>query len=148
MNNPSDDLPEKKIKTWQIVVIALFALYLLGTLIDNTSKALSSSQSGSSAVSWIPAGYDKWNSNIAYSWVENPTCNTYSVCAAIRVTADIDCPNNLYAELTLQDKNYVQYDYTNNSQGSLFKGDIAELTFNFEPSPRFAHFKVSKISCQ
>jgi hypothetical protein len=58
-----------------------------------------------------------------------------------------DCPNDIYAELLLQDKNYVQYDYTNDSQGSLKKGSISELTFEFAPDPRFKNWDISKISC-
>lgn len=114
---------------------------------NQSSTSDSPSQSSASDSSWIPAGFDSWDENLAYKWVENPTCNDYSTCAAIQVVSNVECPSNLYAELILQDENYVQYNYTNDSQGSLSKGSTAELTFNFLPDERFSHFKLSKISC-
>ena len=96
---------------------------------------------------WIPKDFVGWDRDIAYKWVEDPDCDYFSVCAAIQVVTNIDCPRNIYAELTLMDEDYVQYDYTNDLQGSLLKGSIAELTFNWAPDGKFAHFKVSKINC-
>jgi hypothetical protein len=115
---------------------------------DSTTSGANKNGSVSISTSWIPAGFTSWDQEVAYKWVENATCNSYSVCAAVQVVANKDCTNNLYAELILQDKNYVQYDYTNDSQGSLSRGSTAELTFNFPPDERFAHFKLSKISCR
>ena len=150
--------PRRNLKAWQKVAIAFIVLAIIGQVTSSNSNSdtsgyktipgTGSSTSSSEGTSWKPEGFDYWDSEVAYKWVENPSCNSYSVCAAIQVIANRDCPNNLYAELLLQDKNYVQYDYTNEAQGSLSKGNTAELTFNFEPSERFAHFKLSKISCR
>lgn len=151
MSNSESPLSGRRPKTGVIVVVALLALYIIGTFTGSSSESSNQStslNSPSSSTAWIPSGFDSWNSEIAYKWVEDPICDTYSVCAAIQIVANKDCPNNLYAELTLQDANYVQYDYTNDSQGSLYKGNKAELTFNFQADNRFAHFEISKISCQ
>ena len=142
---------ERKSQTWKILIVVLLALAVLGSLSGGNSGTPEESPNTGDSVSntaWVPKGFDLWNNEIAYKWVEDPICNTYSVCAAIQVNSNQECPNNLYAELILQDKNYVQYDYTNDSQGSLAKGSTAELTFNFAPDERFAHFDLSKISCR
>jgi hypothetical protein len=140
--------PKREIKTWQIVLVFLIFAMIIGKASETFSSSDSSNSTDSSnSSSWIPAGFESWDSNVAYKWVDNPTCQQGLVCAAIQVVANKDCPNNLYAELLLQDKNYVQYDYTNDSQGSLSRGNTAELTFNFPADARFANFKISKISC-
>jgi len=133
-----------------VLILLLIGQFTGGKNSDNSNSSVGTKTSDStgSAASWVPNDFDSWDSEVAYKWVDNPTCNSYSVCAAIQVVSKRDCPNNLYAELILQDKNYVQYSYTNDSQGSLSEGSIAELTFNFESDPRFAHFKLSKISCR
>jgi hypothetical protein len=142
-----------KLKKREIALIVfgvLFVYQVASNYFDSGSSSSGSYTSGAvtSTTSWIPAGFTSWDQEVAYKWVDNPTCNSYSVCAAVQVVANVDCSNNLYAELILQDKNYVQYDYTNDSQGSLSRGSTAELTFNFPPDDRFAHFKLSKISCR
>ena len=149
MTSPASGAPKKSLKTWQIVLI-VFLVFLLIQQIIGKGKSESSTPapvSTTNEMSWVPSGFFNWDSEIAYTFAENPTCNTYSVCTAIQVVANKDCPNSLYAELAIQDKNYVQYDYTNDSQGSLTKGTTAELTFNWPPDRKFAHFKVLKISC-
>lgn len=135
------------------IALLIFAVLIVFQLASYYFSSISNTSSGyqtgsvSSTTSWVPSDFTSWDQDLAYKWVDDPTCNTYSVCAAIQVISNKDCTNNLYAELTLQDKDYVQYDYTNDSQGSLLKGSKAELTFNFPPDDRFAHFKLSKISC-
>jgi hypothetical protein len=142
-----------KIKKREIALLifaVLIVFQLASNYFSNTSNTSGGYQTGSvsSPSSWVPTGFTSWDQEVAYKWVDDPTCDTYSVCAAVQVVANKDCTSNLYAELILQDKNYVQYDYTNDSQGSLSKGSTAELTFNFPPDERFAHFKLSKISCR
>ena len=130
------------------MLVVFVVLTFIGQFTSSNTTSTQTSNTVSVDNSWVPAEFEKWDSNIAYKWVDDPECNAYSVCAAIRVIANVECPNSIYAELILQDKDYVQYDYTNESQGSLTKGSTAELTFNFEPNERFAHFKLSKISCR
>ena len=152
MTQPHFEPPKKTSTTSKVflgVFIAVLVLGVFGAISNQETPVQSQSKTVVTppSTAWVPAGYDLWDSEVAYKWADDPTCDTYSVCAAIRVVANKDCLSNLYAELTIQDENYVQYDYTNDSQGSLYRGDIAELTFNFPPDDRFAHFKVSKISC-
>jgi hypothetical protein len=148
VSNLEDEVPRKKPRIWLGMLVVLVVLAAIGEFTSSNTTSTQPSNTVGVDNSWVPAGYERWDGTIAYKWVDDPQCNTYSVCAGIRVTANIDCPNTLYAELLLQDKDYVQYDYTNDSQGSLTKGSTAELTFNFEPDERFAHFKLSKISCR
>jgi hypothetical protein len=152
MTQPHFESPKKASISTKIFVVALVALLLMSVVRVISNESTSTPTTSSTTITppstaWVPTGYDLWDSEVAYKWADNPTCDTYSVCAAIRVVANKDCLSNLYAELTLQDEDYVQYDYTNDSQGSLYRGDVAELTFNFPPDDRFAHFKISKISC-
>ena len=142
-----------KIKKREIVllVFAVIIIYQIAAGYFNGSTNSSSKSSyttGAVTTNWVPDGFDIWETDVAYKWVDNPKCDYSSVCAAIQVVANKECSNNLYAELILQDKDYVQYDYTNDSQGSLTRGSTAELTFNFPPDEIFAHFKLSKISCR
>ena len=138
--------PDRKFKVSHIIVIGIVVLTIIGWA-SGGSNSDSSSSGNVVDNSWIPSGFESWDANVAYKWVDNPTCNSYDTCAAIQVVSNKDCPNNLYGELILQDKDYVQYSYTNDSQGSLRKGSTAELTFNFAPDARFANFELSKISC-
>jgi hypothetical protein len=152
MTQPHFEPPKKTSTTSKVflgVFVAILVLGVSGAISNQETPVQSQSNTVVTppSTAWVPTGYDLWDSEVAYKWADDPTCDTYSVCAAIRVVANKDCLSNLYAELTIQDENYVQYDYTNDSQGSLYRGDIAELTFNFPPDERFAHFKVSKISC-
>ena len=148
MSNLEDEVPKKKPKIWLGMLVVFVVLTLIGQFTSSNTTSTQTSNTVSVDNSWVPAEFERWDSDIAYKWVDNPQCNSYSVCAAIRVIANVECPNSLYAELILQDKDYVQYDYTNDSQGSLSRGSTAELMFNFEPNERFAHFKLSKISCR
>jgi hypothetical protein len=148
MSNLEDEVPKKKSKIWVGMLVVFVVLTFIGQFTSSNTTSTQTSNTVSVDNSWVPAEFEKWDSNIAYKWVEDPQCDAYSVCAAIRVIANVECPNSIYAELILQDKDYVQYDYTIESQGSLTKRSTAELTFNFEPNERFAHFKLSKISCR
>ena len=140
----------KKREIALLVFVVLVVFQIASSYFEKSSSTSSDNQTDSvkTNTNWIPTGFTSWDQEVAYKWVDNPTCNSYSVCVAVQVVASKDCSNNLYAELILQDKNYVQYDYTNDSQGSLTRGSTAELTFNFPADDRFAHFKLSKISCR
>jgi len=149
--NFRSEISKLKKREIALLVFAVLVVYqIASSYLDNSPNTSSGYTTGSVATStsWIPTGFTSWDQEVAYKWVDNPTCNSYSVCAAVQVIANKDCTNNLYAELILQDKDYVQYDYTNDSQGSLSRGSTAVLTFNFPPDERFAHFKLSKISCR
>jgi hypothetical protein len=148
--NFRSEISKMKKREIALIVFAVLVVYqIASSYFDSSPKTSSGYTTGSVATTnWVPSGFTSWDQEVAYMWAENPTCNSYSVCAAIQVVANKDCTNNLYAELIIQDKNYVQYDYTNDSQGSLSRGSIAELTFNFPADERFAHFKLSKISCR
>ena len=131
-----------------VVILSVVLISVLAFLyISKTNSPSYQAEQQIESTKWIPSGFESWDEEIAYKWVEKPDCRTYSVCTAIQVVANVDCPRNIYAELTLMDENYVQYDYTNNLQSSLSTGSIAELTFNWAPDGKFAHFKVSKINC-
>lgn len=146
MSETENVSPDRKFKVSHIIVIGIVVLTIIGWA-SGGSNSDSSSSGNVVDNSWIPSGFESWDANVAYKWVDNPTCNSYDTCAAIQVVSNKDCPNNLYGELILQDKDFVQYSYTNDSQGSLRKGSTAELTFNFAPDARFANFELSKISC-
>ena len=148
--NFREEISKIKKREIALLVFAVFIVFQVASgYLNNNSNSSSGYQTGtvSNITSWVPSDFTSWDQDLAYKWVDDPTCDTYSVCAAVQIVSNKDCTNNLYAELILQDKDYVQYDYTNDSQGSLSKGSTAELTFNFPPDDRFAHFKLSKISC-
>jgi len=150
LRNFRSEISKIKKREIALLVFGILIIYQVASNYfgGNSSVSINTKNQSTVTTSWMPDEFDLWDTDVAYKWVENPTCNSYSVCAAIQVIANKDCPNNLYAELILQNKDYVQYDYTNDSQGSLTRGSTAELTFNFPPDDRFAHFKLSKISCR
>lgn len=74
-------------------------------------------------------------------------CSEYSdYCWQLRVTAEADCLNGLYAELNLLDESGTIIDYTNDSLGRLEAGRSAILTFDVSDT-RAKTAEVAKVEC-
>lgn len=83
---------------------------------------------------------------IAYKWAENPNCG-YFRCFGMTVRADDQsCPNGLYVEINLLDRNDNVVAYSNDVVGALNQGQKAKLIFDVtDDSVRSA--QLNEISC-
>lgn len=136
------------------VVAVLAILSVLGSLTNSSESTTSSTEVVSSSVdtSWITGDFIPWDngSNLAYSTgsVPSSACG-YGACLGITVASKNGCPNSLYAEIELLDKNDVKIGYSNDSIGSLNSTSKAQLIFHIQDSElsRSEMWNVTKISC-
>jgi hypothetical protein len=118
----------KKVIT--IVFVALVSIGLLTSCTDNTEatptlstaeqiQEILATQESIVDTTWIPAGYNSYSGddNVAWKWTDavggGYDCEYGDACWAMFVITRDGCPNGLYAELAIFDKNDVQIDYTN-----------------------------------
>ena len=136
------------------VVAVLAILSVLGSLTNSSDSTSSTTEVVSSSVdtSWITGDFIPWGdgSNLAYSIgsVSNSACG-YGACLGITVASKNGCPNSLYAEIELLDKNDVKIGYSNDSIGSLSSASKGQLIFRIQDSElsQAKMWNVTKISC-
>jgi hypothetical protein len=95
---------------------------------------------------WYPKGYNEVQDGIAVRWVKNKDlkCPAYSGgCWGMYVIARDGCPQNLYVELSVENRAGDVVGFTNDLVGSVGAGKRAKLTFT--GSGAAAAF--SKASC-
>jgi hypothetical protein len=147
---PGDRAPiDKRTTTISLVVIALICAYAFFNVQEGDNQ-ITESNSGTNVIdnSWIPSGFIGWDQNVAYTYIENPDCSySDSLCVGIQVVSKNGCPNNLYGEISIEDKNGVQIGYTNDTLSNLSPLSKGELIFDILKWERFGGFKLSKISC-
>lgn len=128
--------------------LALFVgVILLGVIGSQIPD--SDSPSGSSTTedtSWVPEGYNRYNSKVAWKWSPKGSysCSYGQRCAQMEVVARNGC-NRLYAELTKHDSGDNNVGYTNETTSNLQAGQKAIL--NFGTYGDFETFRLSKINC-
>lgn len=79
------------------------------------------------SVPWYPREFTEWDDNIAWQWVDDPSCDYFS-CSQMIVIARDGCPSGLYAEVNFKSGGTV-VGYSNDALGSLGAGENAILTF-------------------
>ena len=99
---------------------------------------------------WIPSGFNSWSDdpNVSWRWLENKEykCDYDRACSGIMIIARNGCDRNLYAEVSILDKNDVQIGYTNDTVSSALSMQESKLIFN--TYEEYADtFRLSKISC-
>ena len=94
-----------------------------------------------------PTDYTGWteDDNVAWRWVDDPNCDNYD-CWQINVISRSGCPDGLYVEMNLFDNSDVVIDYTNDSLGSLPKGQVAVLTLE-DIEGNSASGRIEEINC-
>ena len=91
------------------------------TATSKTPPAVSDTYGGSS----LPT-----MNGIAYKWAKKPDCG-YLPCFGMTVRADaMSCPNGVYAEINLLDRQGMVVGYSNDVVGALARGQKAKLIFN------------------
>lgn len=156
MTTPDNPKLKRRLKRWQIILIASILIYMVGnSLSKNASFDTASSTTSTSAstpqvdTSWIPTDFNSWTDdpNIAWRWLSSKEYDcTGNSCLGMMVIAKNGCKSNLYAEISLVDKSDVQVGYSNDSVSSASPMQKIKLVFNsYEKSATSG--RVTKISC-
>lgn len=100
--------------------------------------------------SWVPSNFNVWSEdfNVAYRWLEGNEfeCDYGDSCWGMMIITKVGCPNSLYAELSILDKNDVQISYTNDSLSSALPLQKSKMVFRtYEVAAETA--RIAKISC-
>jgi hypothetical protein len=98
--------------------------------------------------SWIPSGFAEWDQNVAWRYLKPKEfdCGYADYCFGIMVITKDGCPNGLYAELSLVDKNGTQVGYTNEMMSTALPNQKSKLIFDtYEKQANTG--RLSKISC-
>lgn len=151
--------PVAKRKDWRsgpVVVIAgaLVILIFIGLAAAEISRrggVRSEPRATTGVTSWdIPAGFERAvaDPDIAYRWMENPTCLLDS-CWGLEVVAREGCPGGLYIELTTLTPDGTVVGFTNDSVGSVSYGGKARMVFdNVDRDQGATKARVDEISCR
>lgn len=136
------------------VIAFLVVLGIIGSFTDSNDASESGTYKTIPSVdtSWITGDFVPWEdgSNLAYSSGSVPSSSCgYGSCLGITVASKNGCPNSLYAEIELLDKNDVKIGYSNDSIGSLSPASKAKLIFHIQDSELMQSkmWNVTKISC-
>ena len=132
-----------------VLVFCIWA-YSSGSTTTNNSATSTSPGTEESLTNWIPSGFNSWSDdpNVSWRWLENKEyeCDYDRACSGIMIIARSGCDRNLYAEVSILDKNNVQIGYTNDTLSSALPMEESKLIFNtYEESADT--FRLSKISC-
>jgi hypothetical protein len=133
------------------VIAVSLVLYIMGSNSDsNNSESSPYPVIEEDLAIWIPVGFNSWaeDPNVAWRWLKNNEykCDNDRSCTGIMVVAKNGCDRNLYAEVSIIDKNEVQIGYTNDSVSSALSMEESKLIFNtYEEDADTV--RVSKISC-
>ena len=145
---------QKRFKIGGGIFGLLVVLSVIGSFTNssNTSYIAPVATTPSVDTSWITGDFVAWEdgSNLAYSTdsVSESECG-YGACLGITVASKNGCPNSLYAEIELLDKNDVKIGYSNDSIGSLSPASKAKMVFHIQDSELMQSkmWNVTKISC-
>ena len=137
------------------IIIGIASVVIAFFLISFSSSSDNSSTSSYPVVeedlsNWIPTGFNSWSDdpNVSWRWLENKEykCDYDRACSGIMIIARNGCDRNLYAEVSILDKNNVQIGYTNDTVSSALSMEESKLIFN--TYEEYADtFRLSKISC-
>ena len=154
MTNPFPPSPPKSGINWKVVGIAAIAVAVISMFTggekdwaNKKSEVSNDLQTNVVDNSWIPSDYTPYDQNVAYKYIDEPTC-TLDLCVGIIVTSKMGCPNTLYAEMAIKDKNGVQIEYSNDVLNSLPAGGKGELIFDIIEWERFGGFDAPQITCR
>jgi hypothetical protein len=137
------------------IIIGIASVVIAFFLISFSSSSDNSPTSSYPVVeedlsNWIPTGFNSWSDdpNVSWRWLENKEykCDYDRACSGIMIIARNGCDRNLYAEVSILDKNNVQIGYTNDTVSSALSMEESKLIFN--TYEEYADtFRLSKISC-
>lgn len=96
--------------------------------------------------SWVPDGYEKYNSSFAMRWGEVRLCNPELgyTCVEVEIFSRSNCPS-LYVEATELTKNGVNIGYTNATTAGLKAGEFARVDLTSRQNAE--RYRLSDIKC-
>lgn len=155
--------PQKKAKSTNsflwifvgVIAVGCVCILALGVLWNSGSSNSSintgggdTNTNGGDTSAWVPSGFEKWNNEIAYRFVEGKACS-YDIaeaCAHYEFFTRYGCPTSLYVEVAFMNSSGTQVDWSNDTATSLSSGTKALLEFvSFESSA--TKVKVTQIVC-
>ena len=173
MDNQSEKTPEEVIAEYKAnkakknknliiaMIIGIPVLIILYTIGNSSNSEISSNSTSTNSAAgtdsklfddtWVPSGFTGYASddNLAWRWGTKAETNcTYSSgsCWSVILISKNGCPQSLYGEVNLFDKNNIQMSYTNDTLGTVQPMQKVKLTFDtFDESAQSAN--ISKFSC-
>jgi hypothetical protein len=100
--------------------------------------------------SWIPSDFNSYagDDNIAWRWATKEfDCDYGDACWSVLVITRDGCPNGMYAEIAIFDKNDIQIGYTNELTTYVSPKQKVRLGFDtFDDNARTA--SITEINCR
>ena len=158
--NKSNGSPPTQQPKWNasnIAFIAIIFVAIVGAFVNSQSDEKTDIKSNNVQQTqvivddaWIPANFDSWyeDKDVAYRWLEGNEfdCGYGDACWGMMIISKKGCPNSLYAELSILDKNGVQIGYTNDSLSSALPLQKSKMIFRtYEDDAETA--RITKIRC-
>jgi hypothetical protein len=78
--------------------------------------------------SWTPAGFNEWDDNVAWKWVERESDCSDCIYWHVQIVTNMGCPNGVYSSINISENDEV-VDWTNDSIPYLGPGQKAVLAF-------------------
>ncbi len=78
--------------------------------------------------SWTPAGFNEYDENVAWRWVERESDCSDCIYWHIQIVTNMGCPNGVYSSINISENDDV-VDWTNDSIPYLGPGQKAILAF-------------------
>jgi major membrane immunogen (membrane-anchored lipoprotein) len=122
----------KKLLAMMFVCLAL--LTACSSTSSSSDSLTSSTESESDAsdpgldTSWTPAGFNEWDDNVAWKWVERESDCSDCIYWHIQIVTNMGCPNGVYSSINISENDEV-VDWTNDSIPYLGPGQKAVLAF-------------------
>ena len=146
MSTPENAVPKKKLKKWQIFVIVILGLMVIGQFTGGNSSPSTQSveeqrQQASDDLAdkytvepaWYLSDYNEYSSDLAWRWgTSKETKCSYSSgsCWSVMVISKSGCSSSLYGEIKIFDSSDIQIDYTNDSTSTVSPMQKVKLTFD------------------
>jgi hypothetical protein len=146
MSTSENASPKKKLKKWQIFVIVILGLMVIGQFSGGNSSPSTQSveeqrQQASDDLTdkytvepaWYPADYNEYSSDLAWRWgTSKETKCSYGSgsCWSVMVISKSGCSSSLYGEIKIFDSSDIQIDYTNDSTSTVSPMQKVKLTFD------------------
>ena len=128
------------------IPLLIFTILAAGSTDTDSSTSRDSPPSKNEDTSWVPAGFNRYNSNVAWRWSPDGSykCDYGQRCVQVQVVSQKGC-NRLYVEASKLDANGNNVGMTNDSTTNLQQGQKALLMLDTYGD--FKSFQLAKISC-
>jgi hypothetical protein len=114
---------------WIVAIAVSLASFAIVAASSSSSSSTSFEQDQPSAVAApeIPSGYTDGGEGLAWKWGSGDCSDSISGCNPVDVFAYEDCSSGVYLEANILDRSGAVIGYTNDSLGSLAKGQRGKM---------------------